>query len=106
MAAPQTVVAITDELITCARSSGLVERVRWDDLVKVEIMTTDQGPMFDDVFWVLYGRNNTGCVIPMGAKGERKLIDRLQKLPSFDNEAMIAAMSSANNARFLCWEKG
>jgi hypothetical protein len=32
-------------------------------------------------------------------------LKRLQELPGFDNDAVIRAMSSAENARFLAWEK-
>jgi len=34
-----------------------------------------------------------------------ELLDRLQKLPGFQNEALIKAMESIENARFLCLEK-
>jgi len=29
----------------------------------------------------------------------------LQQLPGFDNAAVIAAMQSTDNQRFLCWER-
>jgi hypothetical protein len=33
-----------------------------------------------------------------------KILERLQRLPGFDNEQVIAAMSSAALNAFLCWE--
>lgn len=42
---------------------------------------------------------------PKGTPGEEALIAELQALPGFDNEAMIAAMSSAGDAEFLYWER-
>ena len=34
-----------------------------------------------------------------------ELLSRLQQLPGFDNEAVIKAMGSTNNAKFLCWKR-
>lgn len=72
--------------------------VELEDLQRVEILTTDQGPFRPDVFWVLHG-SETSCVGPQGATGERELLDRLQKLPGFRNEAVIKAMPSTENRR-------
>jgi hypothetical protein len=90
--------------VVCDRPDGKVERVRWDDLQKVEIVTTDEGPFVPDVFWVLHG-TDTGCVIPQGATGEGPFLDRMHALPGFDNGAMIQAMTSVENRRFLCWRR-
>ena len=79
--------------------------MEWDDLQRVEIVTTDHGPFAPDVFWVLHGLK-AGCVIPQGATGEKELLERLQALPGFRYEAVIEAMSSTENRRFLCWERG
>jgi len=35
-------------------------------------------------------------------EGADKLLEALQKLPGFDNEAVINAMGSTGNARFVC----
>jgi hypothetical protein len=50
---------------------------------------------------VLFG----GCRSRQGATGDDQLLERLQALPGFDNNAVIAAMSSASNRRFLCRER-
>ncbi len=86
------IVTFDDFEIKCQRSSGLVEQVAWDDLQAVLIQTTADGPFSDDVFWVLVGQNG-GCVVPAGAQGADDLLARLQTLPDFDNETVIAAMS-------------
>ena len=44
-------------------------------------------------------------VIPQGAAGEEGLLDRLQKLEGFDNNAVIEAMSATENERFVCWRR-
>lgn len=98
-------VQLTDVGVSCIHPDGLVERVAWDDLRRVEILTTDQGPFVPDVFWVLHG-TESGCLIPQGATGEEELLRRLQGLPGFRNEAVIEAVPSTANRRFLCWERG
>lgn len=84
---------------------GRCESIRWDELVKVELLTTDAGPAADDVFWVLHGADGKGCVLPSDAGGPGALLERLQRLPGFDHAAVIQAMSSAADARFPVWER-
>ena len=97
-------VTVSDNEVTCTRSDGRVESVAWDDLKEVVIVTTDKGPFATDVFWLLVGESG-GCVVPQGAAGEGALLERLQALPGFDNEAVIRAMGSVENNRFVCWKK-
>jgi hypothetical protein len=85
--------------------NGKTERVAWSDLREVVIMTTDQGPYVDDVFWLLVGSNGSGCLVPSETVGMKELLPRLQELPEFDNRALIEAMGSTTNARFLCWKQ-
>ena len=98
------VVTISETHVSCARPSGLVESVGWEDLKEVAIVTTDEGPFATDVMWLLVG-DQSGCVVPQGATGEEELMGRLQGLPGFNNEAVIEAMSSTSNRKFVCWEK-
>src|SRR4051812_17361617 len=84
---------------------GTLEHVAWDELVEVFVMTTDAGPFVEDVFFVLEGKHGTGCVVPQGAPESSQLLERLQRLPGFDNEAIIQAMSCTENARFVCWRR-
>lgn len=98
------VVRLSDAEVVCERPDGKVERVGWADLRKVEIVTTSEGPLVPDVFWVLHG-SRSGCAVPQGATGDQELLARLQALPGFDNNAVIAAMTCASDRRFLCWQK-
>ena len=98
------IVRLSDEEVVCERPDGKVERVSWSELQKVEVVTTSDGPLVADVFWVLHGVEQ-GCAIPQGATGEQELLERLQKLPNFDNRAVIEAMGCASDRRFLCWER-
>ncbi|MEM9138581.1 MAG: hypothetical protein AAGB15_02025 [Pseudomonadota bacterium] len=76
-----------------------------DALVRVEIITTNDGPMADDHFWQLTDETGQIAVIPGGAQDATDLLDRLGSLPGFDHMAVISAMGSTENARFLVWQK-
>jgi hypothetical protein len=97
-------VEVSDGGVTCTRPTGEADSVAWDDLKAVTVITTDEGPFAPDVLWHLEGGRG-GCVVPQGAAGEDALLERLQALPGFDNEALVEAMSSAENRRFVCWKK-
>jgi hypothetical protein len=99
-------VSVTAEVVTRFRPDGVQETVRWDDLAEVGIITTDEGPWSEDVLWLLIGSDGkSGCAVPQGAEGADELLVALQKLPGFDNEAVIKAMGSTSNAKFLCWRR-
>jgi hypothetical protein len=98
------IVRLSDTEVTHELPNGIVERVEWSDLNKVEVLTNDRGPFVPDVFWVLHGSTG-GCVIPQGATGDAELLRRLQAIPGFDNDAFTKAMVSTDNQRFVCWER-
>ena len=98
------VVRVDSAEVVCERPDGTRERVTWDDLRRVEIVSTSEGPRFPDTFWLLVGGSG-GCAIPWGATGEAELLERLQRLPGFDNSAVIGAASDATDARRTCWER-
>lgn len=86
-------------------ADGKVEQVAWDDLLEVSILTTADGPFAEDVFFVLVGPDGSGCVVPQSAPESGALLERVQRLPGFDNPAVIRAMSSVEEARFVCWRR-
>lgn len=100
----RVVVHLSEAGVRCERPGGPTEQVAWDDLQRVEIMTTGDGPFQPDVFWMLLGTVG-GCAVPQGATGDAALLERLGQLPGFDHEAVIRAMGSTEDAHFLCWQR-
>jgi hypothetical protein len=100
------IVRIENNEIINERPEGKRERVSLSELKAVIIETNDTGPWGTDILWILVGTGQTGCVFPGGATGEKDILEAVQKLPGFDNEAFIQAMTSTSNQRFLCWESG
>ena len=95
---PETV-SFDDAQVVRTLSDGRTESIRWRDLREVQIVTTDQGPFVDDVFWLLIGEDG-GCLVPSQAEGMSALLERLGELPDFDHRAVIEAMGSTDNNRF------
>jgi hypothetical protein len=82
----------------------LLEGVRWADLIKVTIRTTDQGPFLDDMFYVLHGQDGKSCVVGSELSPAEGLLAWLQRLPGFDNQAVIQASMSTQDNEFVCWQ--
>ncbi|VXC05797.1 hypothetical protein [Aeromicrobium sp. 9AM] len=94
---------VDDDGVRRVLPDGTVERVRWDELREVRIATTADGPFNEDVFWLLSGGDlSIGVALP-GSYVDDALMRRFQALPGFDNEQVIAAMSSMEEAQFVVW---
>ncbi len=96
-------VELTDIGVTYHRADGISRTVKWDDLRTVLIETTDEGPLVEDVWWILIDVDGH-CIIPQEV-GSEPLLQALQRLPGFNNDAVIAAMGSVENKRFVCWQR-
>jgi hypothetical protein len=98
-------VHIRDGQVTCRQPNGYFQSIAWENLVGVVIETNDLGPFAPDLFWVLLSEKDDNLFFPMGASGEERVIEKLQSLPGFNNDAMIRAMSSTQVQRFICWRR-
>lgn len=84
-------------------ADGREESVLWSELVRVAILTTDQGPFGEDFFFLLHARDGTGCAVPNQLAQGHALLARLQQLPRFDSMAVIVASGCCDDAMFECW---
>jgi len=101
---PPPRVTLSDDLIQFENGAAPAS-LAFGDLAAVVIETNNAGPWGDDVIWHLLGRAEGSCLsIPQIAEDFPLLLERLQRLPGFDNEQVIAAMGSAALNAFLCWE--
>ncbi|MFM9845514.1 MAG: hypothetical protein ACKVOI_21320 [Dongiaceae bacterium] len=97
-------VTLSDDLVRF-ESGAAPASMALGDLAAIVIETNDSGPWGDDVVWHLLGRAEGCCLsIPQIAEGFAPLLERLQRLPGFDNKEVIAAMGSSTLNAFLCWE--
>jgi len=92
--------------VTRTLINGATESIAWDELAKVQILTTDEGPWSEDVYFLLSTEDGKrGCAVPQLSKGSQQLLERLMTLPGFDHEQVIEAMGCTSRKMFLCWER-
>lgn len=94
---------VSDEELTVTESATRSATVRWADVREVCVRTTDAGPFTEDVFFVV--RDATLQLTIPQSHAPETFVARLQALPGFDNEALISAMTSMQNAEFICYRK-
>lgn len=108
---PLDQIEVTDSGVTRRFGAALfgkkkVESVRWDDLTRVEIVTTDEGPYIEDFFFVLVGSDGNGVAVSNQHAVDHGLVAQLQqRLTGLDNKAIIDASLSVERRRFLVWQK-
>jgi hypothetical protein len=93
-------VTADDDHVVCEVAEGRRDAIAWRDLAEVRIVTSNDGPFAEDVFFVLIARGN-GFVVPHA--NVDGILPRLQKLPGFDHRRMIEAMGSTEDASFTVW---
>jgi len=76
-----------------------------NDLARVTILTSDQGPFVEDVHWLFEENGGTRLLIPNSAEGAAQLFDALSPLKGVDFEAAIRAMGSTATDSFVIWAK-
>src|SRR5262249_36803391 len=59
------------------RRSVKTESISWDQVVKIEIVTTDEGPYSEDFFFILHGADGTGMVVPQDLAVRHNLLSEL-----------------------------
>jgi len=75
-----------------------------ENLLKIFIKTTDEGPFKEDVFLVL-AFGELMISLPSEQSNHIKLLDSLSKDIVIDYSNYIKAMGSSDNAKFVLWKK-
>lgn len=98
-------VRVSDASVLLLRPHDERFEIPWAELRRVVVATSDDGPLEEDV-WMRFEGVHAVCAVPQGAVGFEVLLADVQKrLPGFDNEAFISAMSCGENRRFVVWER-
>ena len=71
-------------------------------LVKISVLTTDQGPFIDDIALALFW-DEAALAVPCGHPSYDNLYDYLSGKFDLDYEQYIEAMGSADDAEFVIW---
>lgn len=101
----QVVVEVNDAGIAAAYPGGEIQRISWSEVQCVAIETNDSRPWGADVWWLLEG-GASRCAYPGGATGEHEaLAEYPKRFSGFSEAAVIEAMGSTSNARFVGWQR-
>ena len=97
---------IIDDAGITRTARKLREHVAWKDVARVRILTNDEGPWREDVFFVIDARQGGGCVVPQELAVRGGLLEALQsRLPGINNAAVIEAMGSIERREFIIWQQ-
>lgn len=98
-------VEFSDQCIRSVEGDDGAKEVSWADLTEIRIVTNGSGPFAEDVFFVFIASETHYLIIPQSAIDDA-VLRRLQRLPGFDNPALIEAMFSTTDAEFVVWRAG
>lgn len=76
-----------------------------ESVIRIEIETTDDGPLEDDLFWLFHLLGGTIVRIPGSAVGADFLFDALAGFSGANYEQVIAASGSTAQHVFVIWQK-
>lgn len=93
---------IDDEEVKLKYAHLVRESIAWDELVRVAAAPEADGPFDDDLFFFLEDDEGEGRIIPNTFA--RPLLDRLQRLEDFDNEALVEAATAPGGQPRVLWE--
>ena len=101
---PRFSVSFDDKEIVASGEGRADETVAWASLTEVVILNEDAFPVGSQ-YWLLAGADGKGAALPSEAEGMQELLAAMQeRLPGFDNEAVIRAMGELDGA-FRVWKK-
>jgi hypothetical protein len=101
---------ITDQGITRSYRYQLIrwatESIGWNEITKIWVMTTDEGPLHEDFFYSLSVSDDRYILVPGEIVVKNGLLGELQKrFSDLNNKAIIEASSCVEKKLFLVWEK-
>jgi hypothetical protein len=104
---PRSTESVEIDEVGIRRVAGRIkERVEWDQIKSVRIVTTGDGPFVEDVYFLIDAQDGKGCCISHEAATSANLLQALdRRLKNIDNEEVIRAMGSTSNATFLIWSR-
>jgi hypothetical protein len=94
---------ITDEGVLRRVARGGSEYVNWTDLREVSVVVTQGGSAGEEYFYVLAGTGKSGVLVGQLLAAKHDLLSHLAKLTGFDHRAIVDAMASPVNQRFVLW---
>ncbi len=105
-AAATTALLVDDDGVERRLADGRRESVAWQDVVEVEVITTNTGVHREDgALLVLAVDDVRGCIVPSRLAAEHGVIDRLTRLPGFEHRRLAEALEVPPPSRTTCWTR-
>ena len=98
------VVEVTERQITYLGPYG-GGAVSLDELARIQIRTTADGPAAPDLFWMFTTRAGELLTIPGAAEGSDMLFDALAALKGVNYDAATTAAATTENQLFEIWHR-
>ncbi|SFP28472.1 hypothetical protein SAMN05421810_102130 [Amycolatopsis arida] len=99
-------VSVDDTGVRRRLADGSEESVTWAELTTVVIRVIPEGPWKEDVFFMLAGPDGSGTAVPSGDPAADALLERLQRLPGFDHDKFVEAMTTDADEAYVVWSAG
>lgn len=97
-------ITLTDGFVKVEHPKRKTEQINWNDIDKIAIITTDEGPFLPDVWLILTGKDS-GCSMPQGAPGYDEVFDIISNYEGFNFEEYLKSVSCTDNAGFEVWTR-
>jgi len=79
---------------------------QWDDVEKIEIVTTDRGPWEDDLWWLVFFQSGDYMAISGYSENVKEIIDDIvSNLGEPNWHSIIESSGSCNMAVFPVWQR-
>ena len=105
MVRPDQAIAVDDEGFKLPADPDSPRTVPFDQLTRLAVITTDQGPWLDDAFLALDFADGQAWLLPSEHPCYNQVYEVLSTRLPLDYEQYIAAMGSTDHAEFIIWTR-
>jgi hypothetical protein len=87
-------------------ADGREEGVDWVEITEVEVLTAKTGPHASaGGVVILSGDEEHGCLVPIDRLQDSGVAEQLTRLPGFDSQRLVRALSEKPPKRTVCWQR-
>lgn len=96
-----------NDFVTAKYPDGGIVKARWQDITTVGLASIEATPGSPSLYWGIHtGKRIPTISYPHGAVGDKELLAELsRRLPNFDMEKVMLAVTSSERTHFQIWPK-
>lgn len=96
---------VDDEGVRRLEDGQVTARLAWHDVHQVRVVTTADGPVDEDFFWVVSGADGRDVISVPNGLAQDELVPRLLRLEGFDHDRLVESLGSVSPATFVVWRR-